>query len=115
MISDPNGFYELSLDVVDWATQKGIFAAGNIEKQKDKFLEEAQEYHDEQDYDKAKMELGDVLVTVIVNATIRDMDLNECLEMALSKISSRNGKLVDGVFVKEEDDEGYNVSLAASK
>lgn len=52
---------------------------------------------------------GDLLVTLIVeNLQLRisgviDLDIERCLEEAYSQIKDRKGKLVAGVFVKEED------------
>jgi hypothetical protein len=31
------------------------------------------------------------------------VDFNECLKMAYDEIKDRKGKMIDGVFVKEED------------
>jgi len=46
--------------------------------------------------------LGDILVTIILQAELQQMDLVDCLESAYNIISKRNGKMVDGVFVKND-------------
>lgn len=50
-----------------------------------------------------KKEIGDVLVTLIIGAACADVDITECLSLAYEKIKNRKGKLINGVFVKEED------------
>ena len=47
--------------------------------------------------------LGDVLVVLIGLSMQLGLDLTECLEVAYNEIKDRRGKLVNGVFVKEED------------
>lgn len=56
--------------------------------------------HDKTDM---KLEMGDVLVTLIVLAKQQGIELSECLSLAWSKIKDRRGKTIDGQFVKEED------------
>ena len=47
--------------------------------------------------------IGDVIITLIVGASTRGIDVIECLEMAYEEIKDRKGYLrSDGVFVKEE-------------
>lgn len=48
-------------------------------------------------------EIGDILVTLIILSRQCDLSIKECLMYAYGKIKSRRGKLVDGIFVKEED------------
>ncbi|MGH2217236.1 MazG-like family protein, partial [Enterococcus faecalis] len=47
--------------------------------------------------------IGDVVVTLIILAMQNNMDLYECLNQAYSEIKNRQGKMVNGVFVKEAD------------
>lgn len=42
-------------------------------------------------------------VTIIVLAHQLDLDVTECLDIAYEEIKNRNGKMVNGTFVKEED------------
>lgn len=95
--------------VVDWAEQKGIFDKGTIKSQTEKFLEEVKELEEELGcYNKysnehVMLEMGDVLVTLILLAEMHNFSIFEALQMAYDKISKRKGKMVGGVFVKEED------------
>ena len=47
--------------------------------------------------------IGDVVVTLIILAMQKNMDLYECLNQAYSEIKNRQGEMVNGVFVKEAD------------
>lgn len=116
-------FKELSELVLVWAEDKGILKAENHLGQVSKAVEEFIEFFDEvSTYAKARniekdsvrdvavaarsdaiMELGDVLVTLVVNAHLLDVSLEDALRLALDKITKRKGKTIDGVFVKEED------------
>ena len=47
--------------------------------------------------------IGDVLVTLIILGQQNDLSIERCLNTAYNEISDRKGKMVNGVFVKEED------------
>jgi len=49
--------------------------------------------------------IGDVLVVLINIANRKKLDLRVCLHRAYNEIKDRKGKMVDGIFVKEEKDE----------
>ena len=53
--------------------------------------------------ERKKMEFGDVLVTLVILAEQLGVKWDECLEKAYNKISKRKGKVINGIFVKEED------------
>lgn len=99
-----------------WARKKEIDDYKNWEKQFMKFQEEAIELHTEMvlhdesiyhiDKEDMKLEMGDVLVTLIVLAKQQGIELSECLSLAWNKIKDRRGKTINGQFVKEEDLEG---------
>ena len=100
-------FEELVVKVFKWANDVGI-STSRPQKQWQKMREEVYELanaiHDN-DIDSVADELGDVLVTCIVQAQLWNLDPVECLEGAYNKIHARKskGELVDGVFVKEAD------------
>ena len=120
---------ELYKKVVEWGKEKGILVPDALgSKQAMKTCEEAtellmaasaadqvKELYKRGDIDSGvamtvmrkpmldvKDALGDVLVTLIMCASIYRMSLNECLEIAYNVISKRTGKMVKGVFVKDE-------------
>lgn len=99
-----------------WGEEKGIMDPSNAPKQFMKFMEEVFEfktmldlelnYAGDGDYlrfDSAKMEFGDVLVTLIILAKQLGLGWDECLSMAYEKIKVRKGKVINGTFIKEED------------
>lgn len=88
-----------------WAEEKGLHLANPI-AQLAKIMEElgevAQAYTRNQ-REELKVELGDLLVTIIIFAQQNNINLEEALRKAYNKINGRNGKMVDGLFIKEED------------
>ena len=50
-----------------------------------------------------KDDIGDMLVVMLNIATRNGVTLSECLARAWDDIKDRKGKMVDGIFVKEED------------
>ena len=98
-------------NVVAWGADKGILDKSSPLAQSEKFMEEALEFIDEvkllhtKPYPDstlpAKMEYGDVLVTLILYAELSGWDMDECLTLAYNKIATRNGKIIDGLFVKD--------------
>jgi NTP pyrophosphatase (non-canonical NTP hydrolase) len=46
--------------------------------------------------------LGDILVTIIIQAEMQGLKLEECLESAYNVISKRTGKMINGTFVKDK-------------
>ncbi len=96
---------DLIKKVNEWAIDKGLDAA-NPADQFMKIVEEigevGQAYTREQP-ENLKLELGDVLVTVIIFALQNGIDPAEALDLAYNKISDRKGKMRNGVFIKEAD------------
>lgn len=90
--------------VLEWAKEKGILTNGTPIKQSIKTNEEALELTSAiADGNRAEIEdaLGDILVTIIIQAKMQNMDLLDCLEGAYNVISNRTGKMVGGQFVKD--------------
>ena len=99
-------YRELEQRVIYWAKQKGIFDHGNPTAQAEKTDEEVMELRvaiSEEDMAEIKDALGDILVTMIIQAKMQDVDLLDCLEGALEIIEKRTGKMVNGTFVKDND------------
>lgn len=97
-------FNKLRSKVIAWAYDKGIYAKSHPEAQAGKMLEEANELYVavvSGEYRAIREELGDVLVTLIVQADMQNMTIEDCLECAYDKISKRKGTMKNGVFVKE--------------
>ena len=90
--------------ILEWARDKGIFDKSDAIRQFEKLLEEIEELYSElidEDTEKAKMELGDVLVVSTLLACFLGSSMEDCMELALNKITKRKGKMVNGLFVKD--------------
>jgi NTP pyrophosphatase (non-canonical NTP hydrolase) len=98
-------YNELEALVIAWAEQKGIFEKGNPEAQCEKTFEEVTELS-AAIYENNKEEiidaLGDILVTIIIQAEMQGLKLEECLQSAYNVISKRKGTMINGQFVKEK-------------
>jgi NTP pyrophosphatase (non-canonical NTP hydrolase) len=110
-------YNELEALVIAWATQKGILENGTPIAQCHKTLEEVEELHDAiMKNDRAEVidALGDILVTIIIQAEMQGLNLTECLESAYNVIAKRTGKMVDGQFVKDDTGHpGFNPNNAS--
>lgn len=109
-------FGELKELVLDWADDKDLLHEENADKQFMKFIEEVFEFKTEFDIysNKAEIlksinkehmedEMGDIFVTQIILCEDLEIDPVVCLEMAYEKISKRQGRTINGTFVKSED------------
>lgn len=97
-------FYELSLYVIKWAEERGIFNDGDPLAQLDKTQEELNETIEavkNDDHAEIADGIGDMLVTIIIAAKMMDLDPTTCLEQAYNEIKDRTGEMVDGKFVKD--------------
>lgn len=106
---------QLEQSVIQWAEEKQIFAKATPYKQAQKTLEECgellyaigkQQFSDskhqhESAYNEVKDAIGDVCVTIIIQAAMQGTSLTECLQSAYDVIKDRRGKMVNGQFVKE--------------
>ena len=95
---------ELSALVIAWAAQKGILENGTPRAQAMKTWEETDELItaiENDDREEVIDALGDILVTIIIQAEMQGLKLVDCLESAYNVISQRTGKMVDGQFVKD--------------
>jgi len=46
--------------------------------------------------------IGDITVTLIIQAEMQGLDFQDCLQAAYDVISKRTGKMIDGQFVKDK-------------
>ena len=53
-------------------------------------------------------DVGDMLVVLINILKRNNLTMENCLEVAWNDIKDRKGKMVDGIFVKEEPTESYS-------
>jgi len=98
-------YQELEMLVERWAKEKGILSNATPMAQAQKTLEEVEELIDaiaKDDRDEIIDALGDILVTIIIQAEMQHLSLESCLESAYNVISRRTGRMIDGQFVKDK-------------
>ena len=90
-------------DVIQWANEKGILLKGTKAGQYRKTVEEVGELGEaliNNDLAEVRDAIGDIAVTIIIQAHMNGLSFQECLDSAYAVISKRSGTMVDGVFVK---------------
>ena|SRR5699024_7771762 len=92
--------------IKEWSVQKGLSEA-DPDKQFKKITEEIGELAGAINKgltDKEIMtEAGDVFVSLTIMMQQYGFDIEDCAELAYNKIANRQGKMVNGVFVKQSD------------
>ena len=89
----------------DWAKQKGIYEKGDIKTQYIKLQEEAGELDKaiiNNDNDEIIDAIGDCVVVLTSIAYFNNIPIEECINSAYNVISKRNGKMVNGSFIKNK-------------
>jgi len=101
---------DLENKVVDWGYSKGILTSAapdtfrrikQLIKTEEEVIELADAIHGD-DRTEAIDAIGDILVTLIMQTRMWNTNLYECLDEAFEVISKRTGRMVDGIFVKDE-------------
>ena len=100
----------MSLDALDdqileWGIQKGILPHAEPLAQLDKTEEEVAELRQaiyEHDVDEVKDAIGDIYVTITMQAEAWGFTMEECVQAAYDVIKHRTGKMVGGKFVKDK-------------
>lgn len=95
----------LEQKVIEWAREKQIFAKATPYKQALKTLEECGELLHSigaNDKNEIKDAIGDVIVTLIIQAEMQGTTIESCLSQAYDVIKHRSGKMVNGTFIKDK-------------
>ena len=103
-------YEELETKVISWAEDRNILENSDAIKQISKTQEELDETLDalkrleqgEESILEVADGIGDMLVTIILLAQIVGLESVSCLADAYEEIKDRKGKMVDGLFVKDE-------------
>ena len=88
-----------------WADERGIYRNGDTKTQYVKLLEESGELarailkNDKPEFIDA---IGDMVVVLTNLAALEGLKIEDCVKSAYKVIESRNGKIINGSFVKEE-------------
>jgi len=99
-------YFELETAIEVWAEEKGILAKATPIKQAMKTQEELTELCNailNDDRDEIKDAIGDIVVTLIIQAKMQGMTIEECLNAAYDVISKRTGQMVNGQFIKDNN------------
>ncbi len=86
-----------------WATDKGIYKSGDSKTQYLKLMEEAGELAEailKNDEPEVIDAIGDMVVVLTNLAKLRGHNIEDCVTSAYDVIKSRQGKMVNGTFVK---------------
>ena len=89
----------------DWAQQRGLYQHGDSKTQMLKLIEEVGETSRailKNDQPEIKDGLGDCFVVLVNLAHLSGYTLEECADAAYDVIKKREGKMVNGTFVKDE-------------
>ena len=91
-------------NVVQWHRDRNLIDGSTDKDQVLKLVQELGELSDSVCKGKdIKDDIGDMLVVMLNIVTRNGVTLSECLARAWDDIKDRKGKMVDGIFVKEED------------
>ena len=92
--------------VGEWAKDRNLIEGSTVQAQFVKLIEEIGELAEA--IAKGKQEqfedsIGDAFVVLTILAAQKGVEIEACVSGAWEEIKDRKGKLIDGVWVKEED------------
>lgn len=91
-------------DVINWGKTTGILSYSSPKDQALKTVSEVGEFADNVVKGRdCKDDIGDIIVTLILQAELQHTSIYDCLKIARDEIIKRKGKMINGVFVKEGD------------
>ena len=86
-----------------WADARNLIQGSKPKDQFCKLMEEVGELAKSIAKNKCpKDDIGDCVVVLTILAIQHGLTIEECIEHAYNEIKDRKGKMVDGVFVKED-------------
>lgn len=91
--------------ISQWAHDRNLIQGGNSQAQTVKLFEEGGEVAAavaRGNPDALKDGIGDMVVVLVILAAQNGLVFEECVDVAYEEIKDRKGRMVDGVFVKEE-------------
>ncbi len=103
-IDPTHGIDDIVRKVKRWHHERNLIKGSSDKDQVLKLMQELGELSDsvckEEDI---KDDIGDMLVVMINICERNRISIGHCLQVAYNDIKDRKGKMVDGIFVKEED------------
>ena len=98
---------ELIDNIAQWHHDRNLIEGSDDKSQFAKLIQEAGELSDNIcKGNDISDDIGDMIVVLINIAERNNLSIEECLQRAWDDIKDRKGKMIDGVFVKEEDLKG---------
>jgi len=90
-------------NVIEWADKKGLLNEENHTKQLIKLMEEVGELSkailEKNPYDTIDA-IGDIRVVITILAKQLNLDDDDCFKSAYEVIKDRQGKMIDGTFIR---------------
>ena len=96
--------YNLIRKITQWHHDRNLIEGATDKDQLAKLIQEMGELSDNIcKGNDIRDDIGDMLVVMINIMERNNITIEECLAVAYMDIKDRKGKMVDGIFVKEED------------
>lgn len=92
-------------DIRQWAEDRNLIVGSDSFRQMTKLMEEIGELANgiaKKEHDEILDGIGDSVVVLTILAAQNGLFIEDCIEHAYQQIKDRKGKMIDGVFVKEE-------------
>ena len=90
----------------NWSEDRNLISGSNPQAQMVKLIEEMGELASgiaRKNTDKSIDSIGDMVVVLTIIAAQLGVTIEDCIEHSCQEIKDRKGKMVDGVFMKEND------------
>ena len=90
----------------NWSEDRNLILGSNPQAQMVKLIEEMGELASgiaRKNTDKSVDSIGDMVVVLTIIAAQLGVTIEDCIEHSWQEIKDRKGKMVDGVFIKEND------------
>ena len=94
---------EIFSKIRDWADERGLYDHGDVKTQYVKLQEEAGELAKallQNDEAEIVDGIGDMVVVLTNLSHLNGVDIETCIESAYKEISTRDGRMINGTFVK---------------
>jgi NTP pyrophosphatase (non-canonical NTP hydrolase) len=99
---------ELIDKTIQWHRDRNLIDGSDDKAQVLKLVQELGELSDSVCKGEDIMDdIGDMLVIMINICERNSVDMEDCLGVAYDEIKDRKGRMVDGIFIKESDEEFF--------
>ena len=97
---------QLVKNIIQWHHDRNLIKGSTDKDQLAKLVQEMGELSDSICKEKdVRDDIGDMIVVLLNIAERNNVTLEECLDQAWNDIKDRKGRMVDGIFIKEGDDD----------